>query len=177
MKFISLAFRLLVVGYISYLLWFLVFGYFPADPLGFQPPFVLWVIDTINLFIHEAGHFFFRLFGQTMYMLGGSITQCVIPLALAIVTWREKPHQVGLPLFWFGENLVNVSVYIADAPHRNLRLIKEGLIHDWHWLLADHLDWAEPMGLAVRGLGLMVCACAIGMMVLYLVRDFREALG
>lgn len=174
MKYLLFALKLLVTAYTGYLLYFLAFEYYPADPLGFTPLFVLWVIDTINLFIHEAGHLFFRLFGQTISILGGSLTQCLIPLALAIVTWREKPHQTGLPLFWFGENLVNVSVYIADAPYRNLKLIKDGLIHDWHWLLVDHLDWAEPMGLVVRGLGLVVCVAAIGWMVFYSIRDLKE---
>lgn len=131
MKSTFLLLRLFLIAVSCYLLWFLVFEYYPADPLGFTPPFVLWVIDTINLFIHEAGHLFFRILGQTMHILGGSLTQCLIPLALAIVTWREKPQQVGVPLFWFGENLVNVSVYIADAPYKNLKLIKDGLIHDW----------------------------------------------
>ncbi len=173
MKSISIVLKLLVTAYASYLLYFLAFEYYPADPLGFTPPFVLWVIDTINLFIHEAGHLFFRLFGQTMSILGGSLTQCLIPLALAVVTWHEKPHQVGLPLFWFGENLVNVSVYIADAPYRNLKLIKDGLIHDWHWLLIDHLEWAEPMGLVVRGLGLFVCFIAVVAMVFFLVKRVR----
>ncbi len=132
MKFFSVGLQFVVTAYAVYLLSFLAFEYYPADPLGFTPPFVLWVIDTINLFIHEAGHLIFRLFGQTVSILGGSLMQCMIPLALVIVTWREKPHQAGLPLFWLGENLVNVSVYIADAPYRNLKLIKDGLIHDWH---------------------------------------------
>ena len=174
MKSIFLAFKLLLIGYCGYLLYILAIEYHPADPLGFRPPFVLWVIDTINLFIHEAGHLFFRLFGQTMYILGGSIVQFLIPLVLAIVTWREKPHQVGLPLFWFGESLVNVSVYIADAPYKNLKLIKEGLIHDWHWLLSDNLEIAEPTAFVVRGLGLVVCVAAIAAMGSYAVRSFRE---
>ncbi|MBX2991110.1 MAG: hypothetical protein KF749_08080 [Bacteroidetes bacterium] len=174
MKQFLFAVKLLVIAYASYLVWFLTFEYHPADPLGFQAPFVLWIVDTINLFIHEAGHLFFRLFGQTLYILGGSITQCLIPLALTFVTWREKPQQAGYPLFWFGENLVNVSVYIADAPHRNLKLIKEGLIHDWHWLLSDNLDWAEPMGMVVRGVGLVVCAGAIAAMSVAAIRSYRH---
>jgi hypothetical protein len=176
MKYAMLSFKLIVLAYACYLLYFLAFEYRPDDPLGYAPPFVLWVIDTINLFIHEAGHLFFRMFGQTLYILGGSITQCLIPLALAIVTWREKPHQVGVPLFWFGESLVNVSVYIADAPHKNLKLIKDGLIHDWHWLLSDNLEIAEPTGLVVRGLGLAVCAVAVVAMVYDMVRSLRSAL-
>jgi hypothetical protein len=174
MKYVFIATRVFLISLAGYLLWFLAFGYYPADPLGYQPPFVLWVMDTINLFIHEAGHLFFRLFGQTMYILGGSLTQCIIPLALAIVTWREKPRQVGFPLFWFGENLMNVSVYIADAPYKNLKLIKDGLIHDWNWLLSDNLDAAEPMGFAVRSLGLIVCACSVIILGYYTVRMLQE---
>ncbi|MBI5471328.1 MAG: hypothetical protein HY961_03185 [Ignavibacteriae bacterium] len=174
MRYAALAFRLLFLSIACYLLWFLAFEYSPADPLGFQPPFFLWIIDTINLFIHEAGHLFFRLFGQTLYFLGGSLTQCLIPLVLAIVTWREKPHQAAYPLFWCGENLVNVSVYVADAPYKNLKLIKEGLIHDWHWLLSEHLDWAEPLALALRGLGLIVCLISVGAMGYYAFIRFRE---
>jgi hypothetical protein len=110
-----------------------------------------------------------------MYILGGSITQCLIPLALAIVTWREKPQQLGVPLFWFGESLVNVSVYIADAPHKNLKLIKDGLIHDWNWLLSDNLELAEPLGFAVRGLGLVVCVASVVAMGYFAVKNFRES--
>ena len=103
MKHVTLILRVLLISLAGYLLWFLGFEYYPADPLGYQPPFVLWVIDTINLFIHEAGHLFCKMFGETMYVLGGSVVQCALPLAIAIVTWREKPHQLGYPLFWFGE--------------------------------------------------------------------------
>lgn len=174
MRHLVFTLRLLAVAYTGYLFYFLTVEYHPADPLGFQPPFVLWVIDTINLFIHEAGHFFFRLFGQTLYFLGGSLTQCLVPLALAAVTWREKPREAGYPLFWFGENLVNVSVYIADAPYQNLKLIKEGLIHDWRWLLAEHLDWAEPMGSVVRASGIIVCTAALGFLSASAVKSFRE---
>jgi hypothetical protein len=173
MHFIVLAFRLLLLALAIALLWFLAFEYFPADPLGFRPPFALWVMDTINLFIHEAGHFFFRPFGQTLSIAGGSLMQCLISLALAFVTWREKPGQLAYPLFWFGENLVNVSVYIADAPQKNLKLIKEGLIHDWHWLLADHLALAEPVGEAVRWLGLTVCAVAVVLMTITVVHSVQ----
>jgi hypothetical protein len=174
MKYFFLSLKILLTAYATYLLWVLAFEYRPDDPLGYTPPFVLFVIDTINLFIHEAGHLFFRILGQTMYILGGSITQCLIPLALAIVTWREKPHQAGVPLFWFGENFVNVSVYIADAPHKNLKLIKEGLIHDWNWLLSDNLNLAEPMGLVVRGLGLVICTAAVVAMGYYAVMSFHD---
>ena len=99
MRYITLTLQISLIAFAAYLLWFLAFEYYPADPLGFQAPFVLWVydlvevIDTINLFIHEAGHLFFRLFGQTMYILGGSITQCLLPLKSDFESHAKTPRR------------------------------------------------------------------------------------
>ncbi len=169
----SIRFCLAIAG--LYLTWHYTFDYHPADPLGYDPPFVLWVIDTINLFIHEAGHLFFRMFGQTISILGGSLLQCLLPLALTIVTWREKPRQAAYPAFWLGGNLVNVSVYVADAPYKNLRLIKEGLIHDWNWLLYDQLDAAGPLAGVLRWTGVALCLAACGLIVYEGFRTLRES--
>jgi hypothetical protein len=171
MQHIALVVRCSVTLYLGYLLWFIVFEYHPADPLGFHPPLVLWVMDVVNLFIHEAGHMFFGLFGFTISALGGSLMQCLLPFALTVVTLRERPRQVPYPLFWLGENLVNVAVYIADAQYRNLRLLREGLTHDWHWLLADHLDAAERIGAVVRWSGVAACAGAVAVLAVWLVQD------
>lgn len=175
MNYVSALIRFSLAAVCAYLTWHYIHYYHPADPLGYTPPFVLWVIDTINLFIHEAGHLFFKVLGQTVSILGGSLLQCLIPLALTIVTWREKPHQTGYPLFWFGGNLVNVSVYVADAPYKNLRLIKEGLIHDWHWLLSDNLDAAEPLSIFLRWSGIIVCAIASAIIAYEGIRAFRAS--
>jgi len=99
MKYFILISKIIVLLYLSYLFFFLATGYDPAYPL-YRPPFILFVIDTINLFIHEAGHFFFKIFGRLIYMLGGSLFQCLVPLALVIVTWRQNISQVCYPGFW-----------------------------------------------------------------------------
>lgn len=158
----------------AYAFYILAVEYHPDDPLGYRPPYLLFVLDTINLFIHEGGHLLCRMFGETMYVLGGSLVQCLLPFMLIVGTWRERPHQVGYPLFWFGQNLVNVSVYIADAPHKNLKLLAGGVIHDWNWLLADNLEIAEPLGLVVRGVGLVVCAAAVVTLGYYTLKTLRE---
>lgn len=174
MRHVALISKLLLFGYLGYLLFFLATAYTPASP-GFRPPFTLWLIDTMNLFIHEAGHFFFRPFGQFMYVLGGSLIQALIPLALLIVTWRQNPGQIIYPAFWLGENLVNVSVYIQDAPFRKLRLIGKGLIHDWWWLTNGNEGISGPLSEGVFLLGLTVCALALGAGAFYAVKAFREA--
>lgn len=173
MKHVFLCLKLLVFSYLGYLLFFLATAYEPSSP-GFSPPFSLWVLDTINLFIHEAGHLFLRPFGQFIHVLGGSLVQVLIPLALLIVTWRQNAGQIVYAGFWLGENMINVSVYIQDAPFRKLKLIAKGLIHDWWWLLNGDEAISGPLSETVFLLGLATCVLALGAGVFYAVKAYRE---
>ena len=162
MKQLIFILRLLASLYLGYLIYF----FFTTDGPGTQvyhPPFFLWLIDTLNLFIHEGGHFFLKPFGMWMYIFGGSFVQCFLPLALAVVTWRQSLAQVAYPAFWLGENFINVSYYIKDAPYQHLRLLAVGLVHDWNWLLTGNLDSAEWIGEIVWGLGVLICLMAVGL--------------
>jgi hypothetical protein len=165
--------KLLVIGYLGWLLVYLLTEYTPAHP-GFHPPFALWLLDTIDLFIHEAGHLFFRIFGQFIYVLGGSLFQILLPLSLLVVVWRQNVTQIWYPGFWLGENMVNVSVYIQDAPDRKLKLIASGLIHDWYWLLNGDRDSAEILGGIMYWLGILIIAGSLGAGVFFAIRDYRE---
>ena len=75
-----------------------------------------------------------------------------------------------LPRILAGENLVNVSVYIKDAPYRHLRLLGRGLIHDWNWLLSNNLDYAEPLGDLVYWTGMLICCSSILAGIIFLVK-------
>jgi hypothetical protein len=169
----TLVLSALVWAYLSYLFVFLLTSYNPALP-GYTPPFGLFVIDTVNLFIHEAGHLFLRPFGMTSHILGGSILQILLPAALAVVTGRQNFRQVGFPAFWLGESMVNVSAYILDAPYRKLPLIARGLIHDWNWLLNGDADVSDPLGQIVFWTGILICAASIGAGIRAMVMKYRE---
>jgi hypothetical protein len=171
---VPLLLKLLGLSYLAYLLYVLAFRYDPSSP-SFSPPFVLWVVDTINLFIHEAGHFFLKPFGMWIYVFGGSFLQVFLPLLLALVAARQSHRQGVLPAFWCGESLVNVSVYIRDAPIRELRLIARGVIHDWNWLLSDSMDSAEPLADVVFGAGILLCTLALSAGVVFAVRTYLNA--
>lgn len=174
MRYLPIAVKLLLLAYLCYLTVYLAVDY-AGDVQRVQPPLLIWLMDTIDLFIHEAGHFLLRPFGLWIHVIGGSLVQCLLPLLLLIVTWKQNVAQVAYPGFWLGENLVNVSVYIRDAPYRNLRLIASGLIHDWNWLLSGDLDAAEPLADIVFVLGLLVCVGAIAAGGYALWRNFRES--
>ena len=173
MKHLLLILKLVVLAYLGYLVWFFIITDGPAAP-GYNPPFLLWVMDTINLFIHEAGHFFFKPFGMWIHILGGSFVQCLLPLLLAVVTWKQNVSHVAYPAFWLGENLINVSYYIQDAPNRKLKLIAAGLIHDWNWLLSGNLYAAESIGTVVWVFGFVVCLSAVGAGGWFAMQAFRE---
>lgn len=173
MKYVIFGIKTVFLAYFTYLLYFLATGYNPVS-LSYNPPFPIFVIDLINLFIHEAGHFFFKIFGRWIYFLGGSLFQVLLPLALVIVTCRQNVRHLTLPAFWLGESMINVSVYIQDASYMKLRLIAKGLIHDWNWLLSGNLEFAEPIGLAVYYIGLLICIAAIVTGVVYAIMSLRD---
>jgi hypothetical protein len=174
MKHFLLTMKLALLAYLGYLLIFLATGYDPVSP-AFRPPFLLWLVDIMNLYIHEAGHLFLRPFGRVVSMLGGSLMQVLVPLAFLIVTWRQSPWQIGYAGFWLGENMVSVSVYIQDAPFRKLRLIGRGLIHDWWWLLGGDESVSAPLSETVFLLGLAICVLALAGGLYYAIKTYREA--
>ena len=108
-----------------------------------------------------------------MYFIGGSLTQILLPLTLTLVIARQRNWYIGAAGFWVGENMVNVSAYIQDAPFRKLHLIGSGLIHDWNWLLSNNIDTAEPLGDAVFIAGIILCAASIVIGIILSIRDYR----
>ena len=119
----------------------------------------LWfLVHSLNLLPHEAGHFFFRFFGAFMGIAGGSLLQLLFPcLFIAYFATNDGKWGLQLSLLWLGQNFIDVSVYAADAQARSLPLIG-GLgpeSHDWYNLLAM-LSWLEHTPL-IAGL-LFACA-------------------
>jgi hypothetical protein len=128
-------------------------------------PFAMWTIDTIDLFIHEAGHLIFRIFGQMIYFMGGSMFQVILPIVTAVVFARTSLHSLMFTLYWIGQSMVNVSIYIGDAPDQKLPLISHAVLHDWHWILghADMMDSAGDIASVVNILGIICCCAGIGL--------------
>ncbi len=92
-----------------------------------------------DLIFHEAGHVIFSPFGDFIMILGGSLGQCLIPI-IVIYTFlfKEKnPFGASIGLWWLGQNLTDVALYISDASTRSLPLIggMSEEAHDWGNLL------------------------------------------
>ena len=128
-------------------------------PSAIMLPIMVWLIlnrgtytwiDNANLVIHEAGHFFFMFFGKFIYTLGGTLMQILLP---SLITWYflrnnyRTGAQVGL--LWLGQNLINISVYAADARTQALPLLGGNKVyHDWNYLLSvtDLLQYDTEVG-------------------------------
>ena len=118
------------------------------------------LLSDIDLAIHEFGHMLFMPFGiqflgNTMMILGGSLTQVAFPLIFFGYFLRkhdDAPRRdvfaAMVCLWWSGINLLSVAIYCADSRAGQLMLIdgstgQESDGHDWNnlltrWGLLEH---------------------------------------
>ncbi len=118
-------------GRIGWLVFFVLFlGYALANKSGFL------LIDHVNLVVHEGGHLLFGWFGRTLGLWGGTLLELLVPLALAgYFVFQRQPAGTAFSSFFFFENFLYISVYMADARSQGLPLVTVGDAsqagHDW----------------------------------------------
>jgi hypothetical protein len=110
-------------------------------------------LDHADLIIHEAGHVLFGLFGSSFEIAGGTLMQVALPLLLVLYFCRHVYRAgVQLALFWLAHNLLNISVYAADARAQNVPLLGgDTRLHDWNVILkqAGLLEYDTIVGNAI----------------------------
>lgn len=125
------------------------------------------VLDYINLPFHEFGHIFFGVFARTIGIWGGTIAQLLMPSMVLVSFWtRRETSGAAFSIFWIGENLLNISVYIADASSRLLPLVGGGE-HDWYIILSgmNMLQYDTIIAGIVKALGWTIMIAAIAWLV------------
>jgi hypothetical protein len=134
---------------------YLLFLYQAARASG---PFL--VIEVVFVPIHEGGHLLFRFFGEFLAVAGGTILQLAVPLMLAMLfIFQRQIPGTAFCMFFFFEQFLPISVYMADARAQDLPLITVGdsdyVIHDWNYLFGrlGVLDHDTQIAHAVRCLG------------------------
>jgi hypothetical protein len=178
MNIVRLVLYTLLIVYLCFLTTTLATDYQKNETRN-RSSFVIWVIDTIDLFIHETGHLVFSIFGKFIYFLGGSLFQIIIPVATVIVFARSTLRSTPFTLYWTGQSMANVSIYIGDAPYLKLHLISKDAIHDWRWLLihAGGLEYAEDIAMIVNITGLLTCCIGIGIGLYFVIRDSLQLIS
>ena len=118
----------------------------------------VWAIDHANVAIHETGHFVFKPFGRMMYVWGGTLFQCIVPLAFGVYFWRRRQTAgVAVAGLWLGKNLLHIAVYMADAKRQVLPLVG-GNNHDWWYIFIrmGGLDQCETIAAVVKTTGWLI---------------------
>lgn len=123
------------------------------------------LIDSVNLVFHEAGHSIFMFFGEFIHVLGGSFFQIFFPLVFVIYffIWRKDFFSASLLLFWVGQNILNVAIYMGDSIKLELPLLGgDSSIHDWNYILSslNILQYTDKLSGLTYNIGIMVMVIA-----------------
>ena len=128
-------------------------------------------IDYINIIIHEAGHTIFMFFGDFIHVISGSFFQITFPCIFIFYFYNKKDYfSASLLLFWVGQNLINVSLYVSDAIAMQLPLLGgDSAIHDWNNILErlNLLKYTEKIGSSIYILGVTIIIIAISFSLFY----------
>jgi hypothetical protein len=104
------------------------------------------VMHLINLPFHEAGHVFFRPFGQFITTLGGTLGQLIMPaVCMAVFIIKSRDYfGSAVCLWWIGENFLDIAPYINDADKLVMPLLGGNTgetspygFHDWEYILTE----------------------------------------
>lgn len=121
------------------------------------------LLDSVDLAIHETGHLVFMAFGDVIHVAGGTLFQLIVPAAFVVYFARRGDrHAATVPLWWIGQNLWNISVYVRDARVQELPLVGGGE-HDWAYLLGHFgvLAHDQGIGRSFHALGTLLALVAI----------------
>jgi hypothetical protein len=141
--------RLLLWLLLAWLGWLTLISH-PEDMVSGNLAAPLQILHRIDLVFHEAGHVLFRPLGDFLMVLGGSLLQVLLPAvaAGAFLLRHHNPFGASVGLWWTGQNLADVAVYIGDARALRLPLLGGGSgadrpgMHDWHNILG-RLGWLD----------------------------------
>ena len=166
--------RLVLAGVLALLAWSAF-----RDEYGTVP-----LLSDVSLAIHEFGHMLFMPFGipilgQTMVILGGSLTEVAFPLLFVGYFLRKREDgrrrdvfAAMVCLWWSGINLLSVAIYCADARAGEMMLLdgltgKESDGHDWYNLLNGWglLEQDTVIARWMRAIAFLVCVTSINVAV------------
>ena len=122
------------------------------------------------LIFHEAGHVIFRVFGEWVGVLGGTLGQLLMPAVLGVaLLWKNRdPFGAAIAMWLFGVSVLDVAPYMYDAWEPQLTLLGGGTgndsFHDWIYLFdsVNQLHHAQRIGAVTHASGVALILVAIG---------------
>lgn len=167
-----------VIGQIILLLVLLKWSYSLFFPTDVYP----WIfLDNANLLIHEGGHIIFHPLGDFMQVLGGSLTQVIVPLLFVLhFLTQMRWTAAAFSIFWLGDSMVNVSYYIGDARLTVLPLLNgDASTHDWNWILSrlHLLQYDTVIGNSIFVIGVVWIVLSVLMLLIDIYFSLRHIDG
>jgi hypothetical protein len=82
----------------------------------------------LTLVLHELGHLFFSAFGQTLMLLGGSLTQLAAPALVAayLLFFQRDWFGLSVGVSWLSFSTFELATYVDDANKNQLALVGMG---------------------------------------------------
>ena len=146
------------------------YGLFLLQALQGSGP--LLMIDIVFIPIHEGGHLLFRFFGEFLAVAGGTLLQLGVPVMLATFFFFQRQVMgTAFCMFFFFEQFLPISIYMADARAQELPLLTVGdsdnVIHDWNYLFGKFgvLEHDTQIAHAVRVIGWLGMISTVAWMV------------
>jgi hypothetical protein len=95
------------------------------------------LISNVNLIFHEAGHIILIFISRFLSILGGTIFEIGVPLAVIVHFLRKKQYfAAGFAAWWTSTALISVSTYASDARTQLIPLLGgDSVTHDWFSIL------------------------------------------
>jgi len=140
-------------------------------------------MHVINLVFHEAGHVIFRLFGDFMAVLGGSLLQLIVPLVFLVAfSLKRDNFAASVMLWWFAQSLMDLVAYVDDAQRQEMWLLGgvQGKdmpgIHDWHTILSQLglLDWSHGLAVLTSWVAILLMLLSFGWVLVLLSKMNRQ---
>ncbi len=152
-------------------------GWFTVSHLALDSKWVF--IDNVGLLLHEGGHMIWGWAGDTITALGGTIGQLMFPALFAGYFYFKQQQRFAAVacLWWFGENLIPISVYMDDAVPQVLPLVG-GNVHDWGYLFGrwGQLSRANEIADVVHWIGSGIMLGSLSLLIYWTARPSQREL-
>jgi len=142
-------------------------------------------LHLVNLPFHEAGHIFFRPFGELITSLGGTLGQLLMPwICMTAFVIKGDAFAASVCLWWTGQNFMDIAPYINDARAGELPLLGGNTgqtspygFHDWEYILTETglIRYDHSIALASHTTGILIMLLSFVWAGFLLWKQYRNA--
>lgn len=171
--------RVIALLFMIYLGWGFITMDFHLNPYPLMDSF----LHNIHLIFHEAGHIIFIPFGYFMTILGGTLGQLIMPIAvMGNFLYKHNTFGASVALWWLAHSFMDIAPYVDDAKVQKLILLggRTGAdapgSHDWNNILnrLDRLEYCNDYANFSFNLGIVLMLIAFAWAAYILFHQYKN---